>query len=332
MTPAEATPLPEATFFAFDDVSIPFTDNLYLTLHQPEKHPNNPVVPPGGEPGSGLLDIEYDGITPPDVLVALLDTSLTTHKLQIIVADTLDERFDSTLYLEPIAVGVPGFTATSSVSDVAFGTNGVDTLTGDAGNNQLYGLAGNDLLKGGGGSDKLYGGAGVDTLNGGSGADLLSGGGGADIFKYTATTNTGSTTAAADTINDFSSAQGDKIQLTSDGFGGLSSLTQGTNYVEITFTGSHLGVLKKALDGAFPYDGNNGIEGLARAEGVADNTPYLAFLTFNDNSGGDNSGKFLLYDNDDTGSNGVTVLAEMTGFFGNETTAANISSADFTFV
>jgi len=44
MAPTEATPLPEATFFAFDDVSIPFTDNLYLTLHEPEKHPSNPVV------------------------------------------------------------------------------------------------------------------------------------------------------------------------------------------------------------------------------------------------------------------------------------------------
>ena len=44
VTPTEAALLDEATFFAFDDFSIPFTDNLYLTLHPPEKHPNNPVV------------------------------------------------------------------------------------------------------------------------------------------------------------------------------------------------------------------------------------------------------------------------------------------------
>ena len=136
---------------------------------------------------------------------------------------------------------------------------------------------------------------------------------------------------AADRIGDFSSAQGDKIQLTSDGFGDLSSLTQGTNYVEIAFSGGNLGVLKTALD-----DGT--IEALVRAAGVANDTDYLAFLTFTDNataSGGlaaNNSGKFLLYDNDDTGSNGVTVLADMTGFSENDTTANDISPADFTFV
>ena len=76
----------------------------------------------------------------------------------------------------------------------------------------------------------------------------------------------------------------------------------------------------------------------ARTAGLADNAPYLAFLTFTDNAttfsgkAANDSGTFLIYDDDNTGSNGVTVLAEMTGFFGNETTAANISSADFTFV
>ena len=92
-------------------------------------------------------------------------------------------------------------------------------LTSDTGNNQLYGLGDDDVLSGGAGSDKLYGGGGDDTLDGGSGGDLYIGGGGADIFKYTAATDSGSTTAAADRIGDFNSAQGDKIQFTSDGFG-----------------------------------------------------------------------------------------------------------------
>jgi len=34
----------EATLFAFDDVSIPFQRNLYLTMHPSEKHPENPVL------------------------------------------------------------------------------------------------------------------------------------------------------------------------------------------------------------------------------------------------------------------------------------------------
>ena len=34
----------EATLFAFDDVSIPFHWNLYLSMHQGRKHPRNPIV------------------------------------------------------------------------------------------------------------------------------------------------------------------------------------------------------------------------------------------------------------------------------------------------
>ena len=52
VTPTEPTMVREATLFAFDDVSIPATYNLHLTMHQAQKHPNNPVVPLGeiGDP------------------------------------------------------------------------------------------------------------------------------------------------------------------------------------------------------------------------------------------------------------------------------------------
>ena len=43
--------------------------------------------------------------------------------------------------------------------------------------------------------------------------------------------------------------------------------------------------------------------------------------------GVNNSGKFLLYDDDNNGSNGVTVLADM-----GLTTAADIAPTDFAFV
>jgi Ca2+-binding RTX toxin-like protein len=240
----------------------------------------------------GTLNIEYNGVTAPDLVVGLLNPSLDVHTLKIVVSDVGDKVFDTSLYLDPIALAGAGFTATSDTSDVAFGTNGVDILTGDAGNNQLYGLAGDDKLRGRGGSDKLYGGSGDDTLKGGSGSDLLSGGSGADIFKYTAATNSGSTTAAADRIGDFSSAQGDKIQLTSDGFGGLSSLSA-ANYLELTYFGNDLGTLKTFLD-------DGGMDGRARTAGLADNAPYLAFLTFTDNAttfsgkAANDSGTFLI--------------------------------------
>ena len=52
----------ETTLFAFDDVSIPFAYNLYLSMHQPRKHPDNPVLPLG-EPGDpDEWQQRYEGI------------------------------------------------------------------------------------------------------------------------------------------------------------------------------------------------------------------------------------------------------------------------------
>jgi VCBS repeat-containing protein len=96
---------------------------------------------------------------------------------------------------------------------VRVGSNGNDTLPGDAdtdlafgqnGNDTLSGLGGNDLLCGGNGNDTLSGGAGDDTLAGGAGNDGLTGGPGGDRF---------SGGAGTDTATDFTAAQGD----TSDG-------------------------------------------------------------------------------------------------------------------
>ena len=51
---APSDAVPRATLFAFDDHSIPFWQNLYLTMRAAEKHPANPVVRRGrdGEPDS----------------------------------------------------------------------------------------------------------------------------------------------------------------------------------------------------------------------------------------------------------------------------------------
>ncbi|WP_169979782.1 calcium-binding protein [Tautonia rosea] len=62
------------------------------------------------------------------------------------------------------------------------GSDGADTITGDAGDNRILGFDGNDTLNGGDGIDWLYGDAGDDQINGGSGNDHLFGGAGADII------------------------------------------------------------------------------------------------------------------------------------------------------
>ncbi len=54
----------------------------------------------------------------------------------------------------------------------AIGSEGNDTLRGDAGDNRLYGGRGNDILIGGAGNDILVGGRGADTLQGGDGIDI----------------------------------------------------------------------------------------------------------------------------------------------------------------
>ncbi len=37
----------DLVFFSFDDYSIPWRDNLKLTLEKPKRHPGNPVFRPG---------------------------------------------------------------------------------------------------------------------------------------------------------------------------------------------------------------------------------------------------------------------------------------------
>ncbi|MBX8622922.1 calcium-binding protein, partial [Pseudomonas glycinae] len=85
-----------------------------------------------------------------------------------------------------------------------------NTLIGNAGNNTLDGKEGNDILDGGAGTDTLTGGAGADT------------------FVFSAVNEMG-TGANRDVITDFSSLQGDKIDLSkfdanllSAGFNGFS--------------------------------------------------------------------------------------------------------------
>ncbi len=85
----------------------------------------------------------------------------------------------------------------------AFGNALGNRITGNGSANSLFGWAGNDILGGGGGDDALRGGLGKDTLTGGAGADHF-------VFD---TRPDG--IANRDRILDFSSAEGDTIDLSS---------------------------------------------------------------------------------------------------------------------
>jgi hypothetical protein len=51
----------ELTFFAFDDVSIPFVRNLALEMRSPRKHPANPVVPRGAAGTPDDFGVQFYG-------------------------------------------------------------------------------------------------------------------------------------------------------------------------------------------------------------------------------------------------------------------------------
>jgi Ca2+-binding RTX toxin-like protein len=118
----------------------------------------------------------------------------------------------------PATVTVTG-TARGDVIDAGHSPVGQPLLTdrGDlilagAGNDQVTAGSGDDTILGGSGHDTLLGGAGNDLLDGGAGRDVLTGGMGADVFRFTGLADL-LPTGRADTITDFSHAEGDVIDF-----------------------------------------------------------------------------------------------------------------------
>ncbi len=159
----------------------------------------------------------------------------------------------------------------TSANDRIDGAAGNDTLNGNAGNDLLIGGAGIDTLGGGDGIDELRGGAGNDILGGGNGNDILvggmgndalAGGAGADVFRWEFADRGVAGTPASDTIADFSTAQGDKLDLrdllqgeTLDG-GAIGNLS---NYLFVERTGANT-TIHISSNGGFTSGYNSGAE------------------------------------------------------------------------
>ena len=98
------------------------------------------------------------------------------------------------------------------------GTSSIDTfiaienLIGGSNSDILTGNAVNNIINGGSGNDTVNGGAGNDTVIGGLGKDTITGGTGTDIFDFNALLES-VVGVNRDIITDFSSAQLDKIDL-----------------------------------------------------------------------------------------------------------------------
>jgi len=122
--------------------------------------------------------------------------------------------------------------------DVLTGGEGRDSLRGDSGNDVLSGGADRDYLSGASGNDTLDGGAGGDRLYLGAGNDVASGGSGADTFIFRSDDLDGS----QDSILDFTTAEGDRLDLRRLDLGGSESEYLAWFASNVTTTGDDVSV------------------------------------------------------------------------------------------
>ena len=137
--------------------------------------------------------------------------------------------------------GIEDFSTYSVFDSRLKGSDEANGLSTGSGDDQLYGRGGDDVLGGGSGADSLFGEDGDDVLIGGEGKDKLTGGAGADLFSFAGFANqgvyfvagqqdpvtfyapadSGANQKDADRIVDFSSDEGDLIDLSA-----IDALTQ----------------------------------------------------------------------------------------------------------
>jgi Ca2+-binding RTX toxin-like protein len=115
-------------------------------------------------------------------------------------------------------------------------------ISGNAYSNILSGRDGWDWLHGYGGNDALWGDAGDDSLDGGAGADMLYGGTGRDLFIFASAADT-TDGVLHDHIIDFSSAEGDRIDLSGIDANSLDAGNQTFAYLDSAFFGGRAGQL-----------------------------------------------------------------------------------------
>ena len=126
-------------------------------------------------------------------------------------------------------------------ADTVDGGAGDDTLRGGQDGDQLIGGAGNDQLFGDFGDDLLVGLQGDDSINGNAGKDILSGGLGADHFLLS---------KDDDLITDFSSSEGDIIEVLASTPYSLADLGGNLQIIRDEGTTTLLGVTLASFDPA----------------------------------------------------------------------------------
>jgi serralysin len=164
------------------------------------------------------------------------------------------------------------FTLGANVENLTNAGAGAFTGTGNELANVITGGAGADTLLGLAGNDKLLGGDGADVLTGGAGADTLTGGLGADAFVFGALSD--SSASAADTIVDFSHAEGDVIDLAAIDANSTLAGDQAFSWLGTGAFTHHAGELRYVVS-----SGNISLQGDVNGDGVADLVVKLTGIT-----------------------------------------------------
>jgi Ca2+-binding RTX toxin-like protein len=137
-------------------------------------------------------------------------------------------------------------------NDVVVGGQGSDVLVGGMGADVCYGNESNDLIFGNEASDTIYAGQGNDTVYAGQGDDVIFGNQGNDLIfgNEGADTLTYAVNDGADTVQGFSFAEGDRINLQ----GLQHSVAQGADGAIITYLGGTIdlvGISAAAVDATY---------------------------------------------------------------------------------